>query len=53
MWIVFVSLGIAKIHEQSIPKELRDMSVIALNDFRASTLVRTHNLAQVLRIELG
>jgi hypothetical protein len=47
-----VSLGIAEIHQQSIPKQLRDMPIVALDDFRADVLVSTHNVPVVFRIEL-
>ena len=31
--IIFMGLGIAKIHEETIPKELRNVSIIAVDDF--------------------
>src|SRR5215467_4447410 len=40
--VVFMGLGIAKIHQETIPKELSDMSFIALDDFSADFLVSTY-----------
>src|SRR6516162_9909769 len=51
--IVFVRLRIAKVHQESIPEQLGDMPIKALNDFRASTLVRTDDFSILFGIELG
>ena len=54
VWVALVleSQGAAGHAHASNPMELGDMSSIALNNCRASTLVRTHHLSQVLRTEL-
>ena len=43
--IIFMGLGITEVDQESIPQELRNVPVVALDNFRASTLVRTHDLA--------
>src|SRR5215475_6524883 len=47
-----MSLGIAEVHEEPIPKQLSNMSFIALNDFRADFLVSTHYVPVLFGIEL-
>jgi hypothetical protein len=34
-------VGVAKIDEQTIPKQLSDMPIVALDDFRTSSLIGT------------
>jgi hypothetical protein len=51
--IIFVSLGIAEIAEQTVTQELRDVSFIALDDFSADVLVCTHHVPVLFGIELG
>src|SRR5262249_35365993 len=46
-------LGIAEIDEQTVTEQLGDMSIKALNDFRASTLVRKDDFSILFGIELG
>ena len=41
MGIVFVRLGVAKVDQQPIAKELGDMSIVALDDFYTSRLIGT------------
>jgi hypothetical protein len=51
--IIFVCPGITKVHQQSIPEQLGDMSIVALNDFRTSRLIGTHDISVLFGIELG
>src|SRR5262245_32189525 len=48
-----MGLGVAEIDEKTIPKQLSNMSFIALNDFRADFLVSTHYVPILFGIELG
>src|SRR5215471_6130071 len=50
--IVLVRLGIAKIDQQSITKELGNIAVKTRDDVCAHLLIRTDNLSEVLRVEL-
>src|SRR5262244_2701756 len=50
--VIFVSLGIAKINEESIPKELGDMSIKACDDLRTGSLICTYHVSILFRIEL-
>jgi len=51
--IVFVRLGIPKIYQQSITKELGNIAVKMSDDVCAYLLIRTDNLSSVLRVELS
>jgi len=51
--VIFMGLGIAKVHEESIPKELGDMSLIALDNFGTNSLIRTDHVPVLFGIELG
>src|SRR5215813_13668180 len=50
--IIFMGLGIPKIHQQSIAQKLRNVSVKTLDDFRADVLVCTHHVTPVFWVEL-
>ena len=50
--VVFMGLGIAKVHQQAIAEILRNIPVKALDDRGAGLLVGPHHLAQVFRVEL-
>ena len=50
--VVFVRLGIAKVHQQPIAQILRNISVKVLDHRGAGLLVRLHHVAPVFRIEL-
>src|SRR5215510_3658453 len=50
--IIFMRLGIPKVHEQSIPKELGNMSLIALDDFRTCRLISTNDFPVLFGVEL-
>jgi hypothetical protein len=51
--VIFMCLGIPKIDEESIPKELSDVSFIASNYLRTGGLVGTDHFPVVFRVELG
>jgi hypothetical protein len=51
--IIFVSHWITKVHQKSIPKELGDMPIVSLDDFRTSRLIGTDNFPILFGIELG
>jgi len=51
--VIFVSLGIAKIDEESVPKELGYVSLITLDDLRADLLIRTDDFSILFGVELG
>jgi hypothetical protein len=46
-----MGLGIAKVHQQSIPQELSYVSIIALDNFSTNPLICTHHFPVVFRIE--
>jgi hypothetical protein len=41
MRIIFMSVGIAEVHQETITQELGNVSVKTLDDFRTSRLIRT------------
>ena len=47
-----MGLGIAKVHQESIPKQLGDMSIKALDDFGTGCLIRTDHVPIVFGVEL-
>ena len=49
--IILMGLGIAKVDQETIPKELGDMSFIALNDFSADFLVCSYYISIVFWIK--
>src|SRR5437879_3980330 len=51
--IVLMGLGIAEVHEETIPKELGDMSVIAANHLRTGGLIRTDQVPVLFGVELA
>src|SRR5215470_11263276 len=52
MRIVFMGLGIAKIHQETITQELSNVSVKTLDDFRTRRLIRTDDFSIIFRVEL-
>jgi hypothetical protein len=48
-----MSLGIAEVHEESVPKELRDVSLIALDDLSTGALIHTDHVTPVFWVELA
>ena len=50
--VVFVGLGVAKVHQQPIAQILGDSPVKALEHLDASGLIGEHHLAEVFRVEL-
>jgi hypothetical protein len=51
--IIFMGLGIPKVHQESITKELGDMTIKVCDDLGTDLLICTYNLSQVLRIKLS
>src|SRR5215813_10618965 len=51
--IIFMGLGIAEVHEESIPEQLGDMSIVALDDLGTDPLVCTDHVTPVFGVELG
>ena len=47
------ALGIAQVHQQTIPEILRDRAVKALNDCGGGFLIGADYLTQIFRIELA
>src|SRR5215831_3890547 len=45
--------GVAKVHEKPIPKQLSDMPIVALDDFRTSRLIGTDDFPVLFGIELA
>jgi hypothetical protein len=50
--VIFMGLGIAEVHQESIPQELGNMSVKTLDDFRTSSLIGTDHLTVLFGVEL-
>ena len=50
--VVFVRLGIAKVHQQAVAQILRDIPIKALDHRRTSLLIGPHHVAPVFRVEL-
>jgi hypothetical protein len=53
MRIVFMSLGIAKIDEQTVTEKLGDVPVIASNHLRTGSLIRTDHVPVLFGVELA
>src|SRR5438067_5931977 len=51
--VIFMCLGIAEVHEESIPEELGDMPIVALDNFRTSRLIGTDDFPVLFGVELG
>src|SRR6516162_5585260 len=51
--IIFMRLGIAKIHEQAVAEILRDMPLKALDNLGTGSLVGTYHLPQVFGVEVA
>jgi len=51
--IVFMGLGIAEVHQESIPQELSNVTVIASNHLNAGDLISTDHVPVVFGIELA
>src|SRR6266567_4741960 len=52
MRIVFMGLGIAEVHEQTVTEQLGDMSIVALDNFGTHPLIRTDHVTPVFWVEL-
>src|SRR3989442_12351715 len=53
MRVIFMGVGIPKIHQKSIPKELCDVPVIALHHLRTGGLIRTNYVPVLFGVELA
>src|SRR5215470_9239119 len=53
LWIVLMRVGMPKIHQESIPQELRNVPIIASNHLCTDGLVSTDNLPILFGVELG
>src|SRR5262252_2646328 len=51
--IIFMGLGVAEVHEETIPEQLGNVSVKTLDDFRTSRLICPHHLPVHFGVELG
>src|SRR5206468_9926215 len=51
--VIFMCLGIAEVHEEPIPKELSNVSVKTLDDFRTSRLIGTDDVPVLFWVELA
>jgi hypothetical protein len=51
--IIFMGLGIAEVYQQPIPKELGDVPIVVLDDFRTSSLIGTDHVPVFFGVELG
>jgi hypothetical protein len=51
--IIFMGLGIAKVHEESIPKELGNVTVIASHHLCTGGLIGTDHLPVLFGVELA
>jgi len=48
--IIFVSHGIAKVHEESIAKELSNMPIVSLDNVGTNPLICTHHVPILFRV---
>src|SRR5215510_12705794 len=51
--IIVMGLRIAKVDQQTIPKELGDVPLIASNDLRTGGVIRPYHVPVLFRIELA
>src|SRR5262245_21001797 len=51
--VIFMGMGIPKVHQQSIAQELSGVSFIALDDFSTSSLIGTDDFSILFGVELG
>jgi hypothetical protein len=51
--IILMRLGIAEVHQESIPKELRNVTLIALNHLSTDALIRTDHVPVLFGVELA
>src|SRR5205814_9331675 len=50
--VIFMSLGISKIDQETITKELGDVSVVSLDDFSTSSLIGSNHVPVLFGVEL-
>src|SRR6516162_9408250 len=51
--IIFMGVGIAEIDKQTVTKQLGDMPIVALDNFRTNRLIRTDHIPVLFGVELG
>src|SRR5262249_6302686 len=51
--VIFMGLGIAKVHQESIPEQLSNMPIVALDNVGTYLLVCTDDFAILFRVESG
>src|SRR5262249_42243263 len=49
--VIFMGLGIAEVHEETIAEELGDMPIVALDNLGTHPLICTHHLPVLFGIE--
>jgi hypothetical protein len=50
--VIFMGLRIAKVHQESIPEQLSDMPIVALDNLGTHPLICTHHVTPIFRVEL-
>src|SRR5215475_13529752 len=50
--VIFMGLGIAEVHQESIPQELGNVSVKTLDDVRTNSVIGTDHLPILFGVEL-
>ena len=50
--IILMGLGIAEVYEQSVPEQLRDMAIVALDHVGTHLLILAHHITPVFGVEL-
>jgi hypothetical protein len=53
LWIVFMCLRIAEVHEEPIPEELGDMPIVALDHLGAHLVIGPDHVPVLFGVELG
>src|SRR5262245_30394293 len=51
--VIFMCLGVAKVHQESIPEQLGNMPIVALDDFRTASLIGTDHIPVLFGVELA
>jgi hypothetical protein len=51
--VIFMSVGIAKIDEETISEQLSDMSIVTLDNVGTHPLICTHHIPVLFGVELG
>ena len=51
--IIFMGLGVAEIHQETVTQELSNVTIIALDHLRANLLIRTYHFSVIFGIKLA